>query len=53
MKAPAPRREDTGSIIPEYWVAGMSVRSAVPNIAATWLDMNVDMRMPIDVAIVT
>lgn len=50
MKAPAPSSEETGSIMPEYWIAGMSVRIAVPKIAAIWLDMKVEMTSPMAVA---
>ena len=53
IKAPAPCSDETGSIMPEYCVAGMSVRRAVPKIAAIWLFMKEDIRRPMDVAMMT
>ena len=50
MILPVPSNEDTGSMIPEYSVAGRIVSTAVPKMAAIWLRMKVEISSPTAVA---
>ena len=51
--APAPSSDDTGSSMPENWIAGSSVPMEVPTIAATWLSVPVDISSPSPVVAMT
>ena len=52
-RRPAPVVDETGSISPEKFTAGIIVTTAVAKIAATWLRMKLEISRPMAVAVVT
>ena len=53
MSCATPDSADTGTIIPENWVAGSTVRITVPNMAAICVLANAEISIPQDVVVVT
>ena len=53
ITAPAPERAEVGTIMPENCVAGIMVRIAVPNSAATWVLVKAETSRPMPVVAVT
>ena len=53
MRRPAPSSEETGSVSPENWLAGVIVAMAVPNRAAICVRVNAETRRPNPVVVTT